>query len=264
MTPAQLATLDAAAIALELNVGAQLADEVRAIAAAARTELPPLRWKATTVCFTRFITDARYQKLRPSLQRWYEPVCPDCAPSFARTPSRTEPPLLDAVDGLTEVIFGTRYVSMFVARRIAKAIAATHRAAPPAKTQTVDEGRPDILERLTYHQHERDDMTLDDALDYLAAGWMRVHGRTERQLILQICSLLASSPVPAELAATLEPDAETVMEQAQVYASAWSLVGGQFDDGSMLGTANEEKAALRALVERLAAAHPAPTEQSGA
>lgn len=82
MTPAQIATLDAAAVALELNVDGQLASEVRAIAQAGRTTLPPLRWKSTTICFTRFITDERYRKLRPSLRRWYEPVCPDCGSGF--------------------------------------------------------------------------------------------------------------------------------------------------------------------------------------
>lgn len=41
---------------------------------------------------------------------------------------------------------------------------------------------------------------------------------------------------------------EQVMEQAQVFASAWSLVGGPFDAGDGLELANEEKAQLRALV----------------
>lgn len=41
---------------------------------------------------------------------------------------------------------------------------------------------------------------------------------------------------------------DQVMEQAQVFASAWSLVGGRFDTGSALEDANEEKANLRLLV----------------
>jgi hypothetical protein len=40
------------------------------------------------------------------------------------------------------------------------------------------------------------------------------------------------------------------MEQAQVYASAWSLVGGGFDDGSMLDLATEEKSILRVNLQR--------------
>lgn len=56
--------------------------------------------------------------------------------------------------------------------------------------------RPDILERLSYHALERDDLTLDECLDYLAKGWAKVHGRTERQMVMQIHALLASSPQP--------------------------------------------------------------------
>lgn len=41
-----------------------------------------------------------------------------------------------------------------------------------------------------------------------------------------------------------------IMEQAQVFASAWALVGTRFDDGGAMETANEEKAALRTLLER--------------
>lgn len=51
--------------------------------------------------------------------------------------------------------------------------------------------RPDILERLSYHALERDDLTLDECLAYLAKGWAKVHGRTERQMVMQILALLA-------------------------------------------------------------------------
>jgi ribA/ribD-fused uncharacterized protein len=55
--------------------------------------------------------------------------------------------------------------------------------------------RPDILEKLSYHLLERDDMTLDDCLTYLqTSGWHKVRGRTERQMVLQITHLLASVP----------------------------------------------------------------------
>jgi hypothetical protein len=67
-------------------------------------------------------------------------------------------------------------------------------ASPAPAAEADDASRPDIIERLTYHEYERDDMTLDDVLDYLASGWKKVHGRTERQLILQLCALLAARP----------------------------------------------------------------------
>ena len=42
---------------------------------------------------------------------------------------------------------------------------------------------------------------------------------------------------------------ETLMEQAQVYASAWSLVGGPFDGGDQLEKANQEKHDLEEMLE---------------
>lgn len=57
--------------------------------------------------------------------------------------------------------------------------------------------RPDIIEKLSYHRHERDDMTLDDCLTYLqTGGWHKVHGRTERNMVLQLTDLLAAAPAP--------------------------------------------------------------------
>ncbi|WP_300656244.1 host nuclease inhibitor protein [Pseudomonas sp.] len=43
------------------------------------------------------------------------------------------------------------------------------------------------------------------------------------------------------------------MEQAQVYASAWSLVGGPFDKGAQLDLANEEKELLQEQLEEFEA-----------
>lgn len=46
---------------------------------------------------------------------------------------------------------------------------------------------------------------------------------------------------------------DEIMHQAQVYASAWSLVGGAFDDGSFHDAALEEKCDLKAMLEAQAA-----------
>ena len=46
-------------------------------------------------------------------------------------------------------------------------------------------------------------------------------------------------------------NAEQIMTQVQVFASAWALVGGRFDNGDMLETANEEKAELKTAIEAL-------------
>lgn len=48
---------------------------------------------------------------------------------------------------------------------------------------------------------------------------------------------------------------DEIMSQAQVFASAWSLVGSRFDQGDELENAEAQKAELRALVER-ALRHP--------
>jgi hypothetical protein len=41
---------------------------------------------------------------------------------------------------------------------------------------------------------------------------------------------------------------DKLMEQAQVFASAWSLIGGQFDDGSMHDSSLKEKEELRSMI----------------
>jgi hypothetical protein len=55
-----------------------------------------------------------------------------------------------------------------------------------------------------------------------------------------------NSPLTSEKVTSAE-----IMTQAQVFASAWSLVGGCFDSGSGLEDAEEAKAELRAMVEQL-------------
>lgn len=42
---------------------------------------------------------------------------------------------------------------------------------------------------------------------------------------------------------------ETLMEQAQVFASAWALVDGPFDGGGQLEVANQEKCLLEEMLE---------------
>lgn len=58
---------------------------------------------------------------------------------------------------------------------------------------------------------------------------------------------LYAAPPAAPRTLTDERIAE-LMEQAQVFASAWSLVGGVFDDGDGIERAEEEKARLRAML----------------
>lgn len=90
-----------------------------------------------------------------------------------------------------------------VRNRMAAAIAAHEQA------RVVGEpvARPDILEKLTYHALERDDLTLDECLDFLAQEWRKVHGRTDRQMVMQILSLLAAVAAPVAQPATEQAEA---------------------------------------------------------
>ena len=47
------------------------------------------------------------------------------------------------------------------------------------------------------------------------------------------------------------PDIKTVMAQVQVFASAWSLVGGRFDNGTCLAVAEQENEILADMIRRL-------------
>ncbi|WP_210249301.1 hypothetical protein, partial [Neorhizobium alkalisoli] len=51
---------------------------------------------------------------------------------------------------------------------------------------------------------------------------------------------------------------DAIMEQAQVFASTYSLVGGGFDDGTKMEQSEEEKAELRRMVEALSAPPETP------
>jgi hypothetical protein len=67
--------------------------------------------------------------------------------------------------------------------------------APSATEQT---SRPDVIEALSYHAFERNDMTLDEVVEVIRHGYVKVPGRTARQLELQLCELLAAAPAPAQ------------------------------------------------------------------
>lgn len=124
----------------------------------------------------------------------------------------------------------------------------------PAEKQG-EASRPDLLEKLTYHALECDDMTLDEVLEVLANGWKKVHGRTERQFLLQLVRLMASAPSAPQPAAQ-----DKLREALQFYADglhftmhdkdAWDTVSGEppnfwcdeagtatVEDGSVAGLA---------------------------
>ncbi|WP_208456780.1 VRR-NUC domain-containing protein [Burkholderia gladioli] len=63
-----------------------------------------------------------------------------------------------------------------------------------------------------------------------------------------IACYAGSAPADAGEAVLPPKRVEEIMAQAQVFASAWSLVGGRFDQGDALETAEQEKQNLRDLV----------------
>lgn len=74
--------------------------------------------------------------------------------------------------------------------------------------------------------------------------------------------MTTNTPAPAQEAVlTAEQEIDAIMEQAQVFASAWAFLGGPFDNGSGLETAEREKANLRALLSKLRA--PVADERAG-
>lgn len=53
---------------------------------------------------------------------------------------------------------------------------------------------PHVLEKLSYHDGARYDMSLEDCLSFLADGWKDTPGRGYTQLVLQLTELLAAAP----------------------------------------------------------------------
>jgi uncharacterized Zn finger protein (UPF0148 family) len=76
-------------------------------------------------------------------------------------------------------------------------------------------------------------------------------------------------PSCGKAAVTAKTDAkkavDEIMEHAQIFASAWSLVGGRFDGGNAMDDAEEAKAELRVMVASLAnaATTPQPKQEQG-
>ena len=70
---------------------ARVREKVRAALRQAPEETHPasevIAWEATTPAYTKYITDARYQKLHPGFKPWYKPYrCSQCESSVTREP----------------------------------------------------------------------------------------------------------------------------------------------------------------------------------
>ncbi|EEE06883.1 hypothetical protein K6W17_08195 [Burkholderia dolosa] len=53
---------------------------LRSILAAHPGQPEPIAWESTTVAYTKYITDERYQKFSPEVRKWYKPYrCSACS-----------------------------------------------------------------------------------------------------------------------------------------------------------------------------------------
>lgn len=76
---------------------------------------------------------------------------------------------------------------------------------------------------------------------------------TDEQILARLkaaCELLKAIPSAPRRHPALENWVEEVMAQAQVFASAWALVGSRFDSGDGLAVAEAAKAELRKMLEK--------------
>ncbi|MES2958501.1 MAG: Lar family restriction alleviation protein [Pseudomonadota bacterium] len=126
---------------------------------------------------------------------------------------------------------GARQKHEFIIDEITQLIGATPLPAVPQPAH------PDIL----------DDLTLDDCLSFLAIGWKKVHGRTERQMVMQILALLSATPQPdASAGAQRETDSERVL---RLMASGWLVAHNE----SWSALTDEANTATAWFCERTAA-----------
>jgi hypothetical protein len=89
-----------------------------------------------------------------------------------------------------------------------------------------------------------------------------IGGHARSLLSAAAVRLSRASSSRAEVEREWKEGVDAIMGQAQVFASAWSLLGGRFDDGSAMETAEDEKGCLRMMVENaLLAAAEAPKKE---
>jgi hypothetical protein len=82
---------------------------------------------------------------------------------------------------------------------------------------------PAILEAISWHLRERDDLTLEEAVEAFRNGWKKVRGRDERAMLLQLIHLMASAPEVSALPA----QAEQVAAVRAAYENAMKACDGE-------------------------------------
>lgn len=76
----------------------------------------------------------------------------------------------------------------------------------PAQAAAPDTVAPAILEALSWHGRERDDLTLEEAVKAFRFGYKEVRQRDDRAMLGQIIELLAGGPASAAAAPDAQPD----------------------------------------------------------
>ncbi len=79
LTDEQREALQHAINAAEEDCAYTTATTLRALLAAHPGQPEPIAWESTTVAYTKYITDERYQKFSPEVRKWYKPYrCSAC------------------------------------------------------------------------------------------------------------------------------------------------------------------------------------------
>lgn len=82
-------------------------------------------------------------------------------------------------------------------------------AAPAAQ----EPAAPAILEAISWHSGERDDLTLEETVEALRHGYKKVRQRDDRAMLLQLIHLMASAPA----AQPIPPESEVQADEVKLY-----------------------------------------------
>jgi hypothetical protein len=120
---------------------------------------------------------------------------------------------------------------------------------------------PAILEAISWHARERDDLTLEEAVEAFRHGYKKVRQRSDRAMLLQLIDLMASAPASAApVAQEGEPSAKPVGEVR--LGAHGKLIDWYSSDQDLFALPVGTKVYLAAPSSTDASAQAAPTDES--
>lgn len=103
-------------------------------------------------------------------------------------------------------------------------------------TTSTEPAAPAILEAISWHAGERDDLTLEDAVEALRHGYKKVRQRDDRAMLLQLIDLMASGPAKESA-----PEIKTWQERL---GPDWPFMQTKLCNDEMLAEIADLRAAL--------------------